>query len=906
MDFTSIAPRYRYVDTLIARTSVSVSKDIASLSSGKRIVRASDDVAGLSIATKLRSHTTTIRSNLNNLAQADSLLQIMDGALNETNNILQRLNAVVTMANSGTISNSERGFLQIEVNGLVKEIDRMLGETNFSGVSLFGTGYHTPAAQTPEADISSLYDLQGKASGVYSVRAGDTVFNTYIDTVGEGSDQENWLLIGRGRDDWEFDDDGQGDLAYLANGLGTPGAFDPVALDSASINALLEANGLQLDDIEIRIKRAANEAGTEYQELRQRPLGAEQWTWQFDKVNYDTDYEVKSSSLGAAFTDSLSSMTDTTLTLTGDSGDNYQRLLTDASASANINGGVRGFQYGATVAGTSGTSNPNSFFWDSGAAGHAMPYAEVYIRVKDVTIKHDNTAADEFVDPHSIKGLELWLDANDLDGDGTSEGLNEAGQSGGNVTVWKDKSGNGADLFAMTGNGPTTGARTINNINALDFNGAEALVNIANAADLYGDDYTWYIVAQDDAQVDDDFLMYASANPVHGIAPGVYDGFGHPTLQTETHLGFGDNTATSVFFQMNGPTGNESRISTSTNLRNTTQIIGAEWKLGEYATSYVDGYSSAKYVGATQVNRINGTTQTATSFILGASGSSNSLTNRWHDGAIAEVIVVSNNMSVDERQRLEGYLAQKWGLTDNLPDYHLYKSDSPTKSLQMKISDAYENDGVVGNVNVNGFQNVSYSIAGAYKDIFSVNSETGELRVLDPAKLLDIQSEALHLTVKIEGDGMGGGDFFMPVQVALDKRFMGFDVLDAQDRKLYVSVDHFNTQVLFDGQSISVLSQDDTIAAAALVQAAIDKTTSFRAEVGSKQSSVNILTDYNMQALRNQDEARGVIEDTDIAVASTDFAMNVIKNNMAVAIAAQASHLQTEVAQKIFDSLGNG
>jgi|GEM_PF-6480112 len=905
MEFTSITSRYRYVDTLVSRSTSRVSQNISALSSGSRLTRAADDVAGLSIATKLRSHTTTIRSNLTNLAQADSLLQVMDGALHETTNILQRMNSIVTMANSGAISSAERGFLQIEVDGLVKEIDRLLKETNFNGVSLFGSGYRPPEAETPDADIASLYDVQGKGSGVYTVRAGDTVFSTYVDTIGEGADQENWLLIGRGRDGWEFDDDGQGDAAYLANGLGTPGAFDPIALDSASINALLQENGLTLDDIEIRIKRAADEAGQSYQELRQRPLGPQEWSWQFDKVNYDTQYDVQSSKLGAAFSDSFSSMDDTTVTLAADSGDNYQRLLTSASANANINGGIRGFQYGATVAGTTGTTDPNSFFWDSGAAGHAMPYAEVYIRVKS-TVTHNTTqVADEFIDPRSIKGLELWLDANDLDGDGSAEGLNESGQAGGVVSVWKDKSGNGADLKAVVA-GPTTGARTINNLNVLDFNGAQAMINIENAADLYGDEYTWYVVAQDDVPGDEDFLMYAKGGAAGLESGGNYDGYGTLAIQLEASLGFGGNSYASILFNQNGNSGLDSRIQTPQAMETgTAQIIGGDWKIGEYSTSYVNGFSSSKYLLDTLANRINGNTTTASAFTIGSNGSTNTNLSRWHDGAVAEVIVVSNRMSVDERQRLESYLAQKWGLEDELPDYHLYKSGSPTKALQMKISDAYENEGVVGNVNVNDYENVSYSIAGAYKDIFSINGETGELRVIDPSKLLDIQSKSIVLRVQIEGEGVGATPLFMPVEIALDKRFMGFQVLDGENKTLFVSVDHFNTNVLFDNQSISVLTQEATITSAALVQSAIDKTTAFRAEVGSKQSSVNILTDYNAQALRNQDNARGVIEDTDIAATSTEFATNLVKNNMAIAMAAQATQLQTEVATRIFESLGS-
>ena len=71
-------------------------------------------------------------------------------------------------------------------------------------------------------------------------------------------------------------------------------------------------------------------------------------------------------------------------------------------------------------------------------------------------------------------GLKLWLDADDIDGDGVVEGLNEDGLTGSDVNVWKDKSGNGADCISVSGSGlPTLNENLFSGKNALEFNKSE-------------------------------------------------------------------------------------------------------------------------------------------------------------------------------------------------------------------------------------------------------------------------------------------------------------------------------------------------------------------------------------------------------------------------------------------------
>lgn len=131
----------------IGRASANASASIARLSSGNRITRASDDVAGLATGTALRTQVTTLRTALANAAQGSSLLQVADGALSQIVDILQRQKAIAVQASSGQLTDTNRSLLNQEFSSLTAEIDRISSTTNFNGVSLLAGGLGTSARQ---------------------------------------------------------------------------------------------------------------------------------------------------------------------------------------------------------------------------------------------------------------------------------------------------------------------------------------------------------------------------------------------------------------------------------------------------------------------------------------------------------------------------------------------------------------------------------------------------------------------------------------------------------------------------------------------------------------------------------------------------------------------------------------
>ena len=110
--------------------------ELEKLSSGKRITKASDDAAGLAIATNLEAQTKGLRQATRNANDGISLVQTAEGGLSETSNILVRLRELTIQSASDTVGEQERGFLDKEYQQLSKEVDRISESTAFNGTQL--------------------------------------------------------------------------------------------------------------------------------------------------------------------------------------------------------------------------------------------------------------------------------------------------------------------------------------------------------------------------------------------------------------------------------------------------------------------------------------------------------------------------------------------------------------------------------------------------------------------------------------------------------------------------------------------------------------------------------------------------------------------------------------------------
>ena len=144
---TSANTALRYLGINNAASASSLAK----LSSGSRIVRASDDAASLAVGTKLKADVTALKQASVNASQASSVLQVADGALAQTVDILMRMKALSVQAQSGSVSDNERTFLNMEFEALAEQIDSIADQTKFNNTVLLGGTLDSTAATFVEA-----------------------------------------------------------------------------------------------------------------------------------------------------------------------------------------------------------------------------------------------------------------------------------------------------------------------------------------------------------------------------------------------------------------------------------------------------------------------------------------------------------------------------------------------------------------------------------------------------------------------------------------------------------------------------------------------------------------------------------------------------------------------------------
>jgi flagellin len=113
-------------------------KAMEQLSSGKRINSASDDAAGMAIASRMTSEVKGIAMAIRNASDGQALIDTAEGAHVEIENMLQRARELAVQASNDTNSDDDRASLQLEIDQLLTEIDRTAANTSWAGKTLMG------------------------------------------------------------------------------------------------------------------------------------------------------------------------------------------------------------------------------------------------------------------------------------------------------------------------------------------------------------------------------------------------------------------------------------------------------------------------------------------------------------------------------------------------------------------------------------------------------------------------------------------------------------------------------------------------------------------------------------------------------------------------------------------------
>jgi len=255
--------------------------------------------------------------------------------------------------------------------------------------------------------------------------------------------------------------------------------------------------------------------------------------------------------------------------------------------------------------------------------------------VNDVSdLDDDNDGILDTVELLSINAA-LWLDASD------PSSITQ--DSNGLVSQWNDKSGNGHHATqSTTDNQPTTNSRQQSGLNVIDFDGNDLIRN--PSFDINTTDLTVFSVRKWDTNVSGDRVW-----TIHNLS--------------NENLGKLNEAGTKIGYR--SPT--NSAVSYSANLN--LELLSFKANGTNSQKIWVNGLYEAENTGAV-------TPFTSNAITIGADNAGNSF-----DGIVAEVIIVESSMSDNDRQKIEGYLAHKWGLAASLPDGHPYKDAAPSSDV---------------------------------------------------------------------------------------------------------------------------------------------------------------------------------------------------------------------------------
>jgi flagellin len=181
---------------MLGVTTRQQAKSSEKLSSVYHINRAADDAAGLTIREKMRRQVRGLTQATKNAQDGISAVQTAEGALNEVQDMLQRMNELTVKAANGTLQSVDRNYIQNEVDALVSEIDRVSASTTFNEQNLLNGEFTGKCLQVgsenPLTSDKSNMGVNGASKQVIkitinkvdfkSLTAGTAAFKSAIDS----------------------------------------------------------------------------------------------------------------------------------------------------------------------------------------------------------------------------------------------------------------------------------------------------------------------------------------------------------------------------------------------------------------------------------------------------------------------------------------------------------------------------------------------------------------------------------------------------------------------------------------------------------------------------------------------------------------------------------------------------
>ena len=187
---------------MLGLTTKTQAKSTERLSSGYKINRAADDAAGLSISEKMRKQIRGLTQASLNAQDGISAVQTAEGALNEVQDMLQRMNELAVKSSNGTNSEDDRNYIQNEIDQLTTEIDRVSTTTKFNETYLLQGDGRKVAKAAKELDGVKAKKADGTLAST-GLKVGIAAGNTY--TAGKVSLGKTTAKVTTGTGDLDID-----------------------------------------------------------------------------------------------------------------------------------------------------------------------------------------------------------------------------------------------------------------------------------------------------------------------------------------------------------------------------------------------------------------------------------------------------------------------------------------------------------------------------------------------------------------------------------------------------------------------------------------------------------------------------------------------------------------------------
>jgi len=902
---TNIAAQYAQQN--ISAASSNAQSSVSRLSSGNRIVQASDDVAALSIGSSLQSQVSSLNAALVNASQANSLLQVADGALAQIQSILQQQKSIALQSGSGSLTDTDRGFLNQQFQALSDQINNLTRSTTFNSVGLLdgslsqNVRIDSNATAASKSTISVNFSaitagqtvIFGNGAGAVTLTAtgavGTAAANQLEFVLGASVDQSVTALAAalNGINDsslgagslsnaqeqflTQFKYEAQGtNLVVSARSGGEISKFivDTSAAGNGTSTATVSGAGTQRISTITTDATSIDSDATDTNLTNEFTVGA----LTYDGVTIATIADDDSLRTIASKINGNTATTGISAYITGTTG---AYVLTLSNANAAATGTIAGAGLGQATAASATVTNTIAYSL-TGANNDGLGYGSVIGQgstggTSSVLTDQTQLAAKSVISFPDIASGDLLTSTNF---GGTTKTITIAGV---------------AFSFTTTAQGSTSATEI-----GIGSTLAETLDNAVSKINSYfGLSTVNYQLDQIEARREGNSIVIASK--IAGDAT--------------------DLASAGTTVAVSGPTGTSA---SQANLKNTnnggidTRGINNENFIGQPFGDF-----SVSYVSANKVNvsvTVGGRTYSAQQVATNPTSEDQFVRLISAEGDYFELNLRSGGGSlVNNQTDADLYAARLDTAVSGVTFYQNRTVDSFSATGSLLGSSLQISSDNFSNLTVSDVSVTAPTGSATNGSIsFSVINSSGATETYTAQVPLGTQLGAFSVTKFVSNTDANKVITFRNGGTALDfstvnaanslqntlrtalgvgsgSGALGFQVGTTTASTIKVSIGSASTSNIFGGQTLSVATASDAANAATVLDQAISTVTAIRASVGALQTQFNFASASLQSSVQNQDAARSQFLDTDIAAESTKYATSQVKLQAGISVLAQAN-----------------